>query len=38
MKVILVNPLLEPGMKRYWVPSNLDSALFGTDIADYWFP
>jgi molybdopterin-dependent oxidoreductase alpha subunit len=38
MKVVLVNPLLEPGMKRYWVPSNLDSALFGTNIADYWFP
>lgn len=38
LKVILVNPLLEPGMKRYWVPSNMDSALFGTDIADYWFP
>lgn len=38
MKVILVNPLLEPGMKRYWVPSNADSAVFGTDIADYWFP
>jgi molybdopterin-dependent oxidoreductase alpha subunit len=38
LKVVLVNPLLEPGMKRYWVPSNLDSALLGTDIADYWFP
>ncbi|MDR3404015.1 MAG: FdhF/YdeP family oxidoreductase [Chthoniobacter sp.] len=38
MKVVLVNPLLEPGMKRYWVPSNIDSAVFGTDIADYWFP
>lgn len=37
-KVVLVNPLLEPGMKKYWVPSNLDSALFGTEIADYWFP
>ena len=37
-KVVLVNPLLEPGMQRYWVPSNVDSALFGTDIADYWFP
>src|SRR2546429_3458717 len=24
-------------MKRYWVPSTLGSALFGTDIADYWF-
>ncbi|HET6407701.1 MAG TPA: FdhF/YdeP family oxidoreductase [Chthoniobacteraceae bacterium] len=38
MKVVLVNPLLEPGMKRYWVPSNIDSAIFGTNIADYWFP
>ena len=37
-KVALVNPYLEPGMKRYWVPSTLSSALFGTDIADYWFP
>src|SRR6266513_5542644 len=37
-KVVLVNPYLEPGMKRYWVPSTLGSALFGTDIANYWFP
>ena len=37
-KVIMVNPYLEPGMKRYWVPSHAGSALFGTDIADYWFP
>src|SRR5436190_11625104 len=37
-KVIMVNPYREPGMVRYWVPSSLDSALFGTDIADYWFP
>src|SRR5438445_140026 len=37
-KVVLVNPYLEPGMKRYWVPSTVKSALFGTDIADYWFP
>ena len=37
-KVIMVNPYLEPGMKRYWVPSNLDSAVFGTDIADEWYP
>lgn len=37
-KVALVNPYLEPGMKKYWVPSNTDSALFGTNIADYWFP
>jgi molybdopterin-dependent oxidoreductase alpha subunit len=37
-KIVLVNPYLEPGMKRYWVPSTAGSALFGTDIADYWFP
>src|SRR3989454_7304269 len=37
-KIVLVNPYLEPGMKRYWVPSTLSSALFGTGIADYWFP
>lgn len=37
-RVVMVNPYLEPGMKRYWVPSTLTSALFGTDIADYWFP
>lgn len=37
-KVVIVNPYLEPGMRRYWVPSNVGSAIFGTDIADYWFP
>jgi molybdopterin-dependent oxidoreductase alpha subunit len=37
-RVALVNPYLEPGMKRYWVPSTASSALFGTDIADWWFP
>lgn len=36
-KVVMVNPYLEPGMKRYWVPSTASSALFGTDIVDYWF-
>ena len=36
-KVVMVNPYREPGMDRYWVPSTLSSAVFGTDIADYWF-
>lgn len=36
-KVVMVNPYLEPGMKKYWVPSTASSALFGTNIADYWF-
>lgn len=37
-KIICVNPYREPGMERYWVPSTASSALFGTDIMDYWFP
>jgi molybdopterin-dependent oxidoreductase alpha subunit len=37
-KVVMVNPYREPGMERYWVPSTVSSAVFGTDIADYWFP
>ena len=37
-KVVMVNPYREPGMERYWVPSTLSSAAFGTDIMDYWFP
>jgi molybdopterin-dependent oxidoreductase alpha subunit len=37
-KIVLVNPYHEPGMDRYWVPSTMTSAVFGTDVADYWFP
>jgi molybdopterin-dependent oxidoreductase alpha subunit len=37
-KVVMVNPYREPGMDRYWVPSTLKSAVFGTNIMDYWFP
>jgi molybdopterin-dependent oxidoreductase alpha subunit len=37
-KVVMVNPYREPGMVRYWVPSTPSSAVFGTGIADYWFP
>ncbi len=36
-KVAVVNPYREPGMERYWVPSNVESALFGTKIADRFF-
>ncbi len=36
-KVFLVNPYREPGMERYWVPSVVESALFGTRIADDFF-
>ncbi|MBX3732102.1 MAG: molybdopterin-dependent oxidoreductase [Verrucomicrobiae bacterium] len=37
-RVVMVNPYLEPGMKRYWVPSAAGSALFGTGLVDWWFP
>jgi len=33
-QVVVVNPLREPGLDRYWVPSNVESALFGTRMAD----
>jgi molybdopterin-dependent oxidoreductase alpha subunit len=36
-KVFLVNPYLEPGMERYWVPSVPESALFGTRFTDDFF-
>ena len=36
-KVVCINPYLEPGMERYWVPSLPESALFGTKIADEFF-
>lgn len=36
-KVAVVNNYREPGMDRYWVPSNVESALFGTKISDRFF-
>ena len=36
-KVAVVNPLREPGLERYWVPSNVESAVFGTKVADEFF-
>jgi len=36
-QVVVVNTYREPGMERYWVPSDLESALFGTRIADRFF-
>lgn len=37
-RVAVVNPFHTPGMDRYWVPSNAESALFGTKIADDFYP
>jgi molybdopterin-dependent oxidoreductase alpha subunit len=36
-RVAVVNTYREPGMERYWVPSNVESAVFGTKIADRFF-
>ena len=37
-KVAVVNPYLEPGLERYWVPSSAESALFGTRFCDLHVP
>ena len=37
-QVVVVNPLKEPGLDRYWVPSNVESAIFGTKMADDFVP
>jgi len=36
-RVAVINPYVEPGLERYWVPSVAESALFGTRIADHFF-
>jgi molybdopterin-dependent oxidoreductase alpha subunit len=36
-KVAVVNPLREPGLDKYWVPSNVESAMFGTQMTDEFF-
>ena len=36
-KVVTINSYREPGMERYWVPSNAESAVFGTRITDRFF-
>jgi molybdopterin-dependent oxidoreductase alpha subunit len=37
-KIVVINPYLEPGLDRYWVPSNVESALFGTKLCDLHIP
>src|SRR6266850_2532737 len=36
-RVIVVNPMREPGLERYWVPSDIRSAIFGTKLMDDFF-
>ena len=33
-RIVVVNSFREPAMERYWIPSILDSAVFGTKLAD----
>jgi len=37
-EIAVVNPMREPGLERYWIPSVAASALFGTRLATHWFP
>ena len=36
-RIVVVNPMREPGLERYWVPSNPESAIFGTQMATDFF-
>ena len=36
-QIAVVNTFREPGLDRYWVPSVLESAAFGTRLADHWY-
>ena len=31
-RIVAINPYREPGMERYWIPSIVESALFGTPV------
>ncbi len=37
-KVVVINPYLEPGLEKYWVPSSAESMIFGTKICDLHVP
>jgi len=36
-RILVVNPMREPGLERYWVPSDVRSAVFGTKLMDDFF-
>ncbi|MHB8586351.1 MAG: FdhF/YdeP family oxidoreductase [Thermoplasmatota archaeon] len=33
-RIVVINPVREPGLERYWIPSVTSSALFGTQLMD----
>jgi len=36
-RIVVINPYREPGLERYWIPSIVKSALFGTRLADDFY-
>jgi molybdopterin-dependent oxidoreductase alpha subunit len=36
-RIVVVNAYREPGLERYWIPSDAESALFGTRLAERFF-
>ena len=36
-KILVINTHKEPGLERYWVPSVMESAIFGTKLTDEFF-
>ena len=36
-KILVINPYKEPGLERYWIPSIMESAIFGTKMTDEFF-
>ena len=36
-RILVVNPVREPGLERYWIPSKPLSALFGTTLMDDFY-
>jgi molybdopterin-dependent oxidoreductase alpha subunit len=36
-RILVINPMIEYGLQRYWVPSVASSAVFGTKIADEFY-
>ncbi|MEH2079439.1 MAG: FdhF/YdeP family oxidoreductase [Nostoc sp.] len=36
-KIVVINTYREPGMERYWVPSIIESAVFGTKFVEDFF-
>ncbi len=36
-RILVVNPMREPALERYWVPSDVRSAIFGTRLMDDFF-